>query len=120
MTDPSAPPPSPGRPSRSADAIDHYRFNPSRLLEDIAFAVGILSILARVVVELAHETGHWAPLADHKGIPWAFAASVVLLIAPKMLGKATAGRVWEALGGGVSAGLGKLVGRGRPAGPGED
>lgn len=81
----------------------------SRLLEDVAFLVGVLLIGAKGTVEIlqgaavfpAQEHGLWTIVVE-------FLRSS-LLVAPKMLGKATGGRAW----GAAAAGLGRLLGRGK-------
>lgn len=86
----------------------------SRHIEDAGFAAGGLLIVARGIAELVHE--FYPVIEAHKhGIPWGFFMGCGLLVLPKVLGRATAGKVWEAIGTGV----GRLIGRGRPAAPGE-
>jgi hypothetical protein len=89
----------------------------SRLIEDAGFVVGLGLLGLRGVAEILPEMlGPFMALRPHEHqFPTALILSSVLLVAPKWLGKASAGRVWEALG----AGGAKLIGRGRPAGPGE-
>lgn len=75
----------------------------SRLLEDVAFLVGVLLIGAKGTVEILQGAGVF-PAQAH-GL-WAIVVEFLrssLLVAPKMLGKATGGRVWEVLGGGVAS-----------------
>lgn len=90
----------------------------SRLIEDAGFLVGLTLLGLRGLAEIIPEfLGPFIPLRPHEHhFPTALILSCVLLVAPKWLGKATAGKVWEALGQGGS----KLLGRGRPAGPGEN
>lgn len=83
----------------------------ARAIEDIGFGVAIALIALRGLLELVHESGLVIP-PEHHGFPWGFAASVVLIIAPKYLGRITAGEVWKSIG----SGIGKLVGRGKPGG----
>lgn len=89
----------------------------SRLLEDVGFACGLLLLTLRGLAEIAHEVAAaLIELREHSHqFPWAFLMGCALLVAPKMVGRATAGRVWEAIGGGLA----KLVSRGRSRGPGE-
>ena len=98
----------------------HYRQDggSSRMLEDVAFGLGIFLVGLRGVAEVAHEVaGSLMELREHRHqFPWAFILSCGLLVLPKTVGRATAGKVWGAIGDG----LGRLVGRGRPAGPGDD
>ena len=84
----------------------------SRILEDTAFFLGLLLIASRAVIEMGQEIDYWPmPEEGHSfaGILVEFLRSS-LLVAPKILGRATAGGVWTAVGSGV----GKLVGRGKP------
>lgn len=102
------------RPSREYQTLSGGR---SRQIEDWGFVVAIVLMAIRGLSELLHE---WAAmlveLRPHPHPwPWAFLISVLVVALPKFLGRATAGKVWESIG----AGLGRLVGRGRPAGPGE-
>lgn len=67
----------------------------SRLLEDFGFLVGLLLIAGKGVVEILADAGI-VRHANH-GFPWAFFGYTALLIAPKMVGRASAGRAWEGL-----------------------
>jgi len=89
----------------------------SRLIEDVGFCVGLGLLGLRGLAEVVPEMlGPFMTLKPHEHhVPWAILLSSVLLVAPKWLGKATAGKVWEALGQGGA----KLLARGRPSGPGE-
>jgi hypothetical protein len=82
----------------------------SRMIEDSAFFLGLLLIASRATVEMGQEIGYWPMPADHHSA-WATLLEFLrasLLVAPKTLGRATAGGVWGAIGSGV----GKMVGRG--------
>lgn len=69
----------------------------SRLLEDLAFLLGIFLIGAKGLVEILQDASV-LPHRDHSfgSIMLEFGRNG-LLIAPKMLGRATAGRAWVAL-----------------------
>jgi hypothetical protein len=61
----------------------------SRLLEDVGFAAAIaVGIFAAGREAIAPSAG---------GFPWALAIVMAVLAAPKTLGRATSGRLWEAL-----------------------
>lgn len=62
----------------------------SRVLEDLGFLVGI--ILA-VLYVLGVKVGTGNPPA------WAVVSIIATLVAPKMIGRATAGRAWERIFG---------------------
>lgn len=84
----------------------------SRLLEDGAFIVGLILIASRAGVEMGQEIGYWPMPAVHHSL-WVTTVEFMrssLLIAPKMLGRARAGRSWGEFGRG-------LVGRGKPGEP---
>lgn len=70
----------------------------SRLLEDLAFLLGIFLIGAKGLVEILQDAS-LIPHHDHSlgSIVLEFGRNT-LLIAPKMLGRATAGKAWVALG----------------------
>ena len=70
----------------------------SRILEDLAFLVGVFLIGTKGVVEILQEASV-IPYHDHTvaSIVVEFGRSTVLVV-PKMIGKATAGRAWTALG----------------------
>jgi hypothetical protein len=74
----------------------------ARWLEDVGFVVGILLGIAYVgLVEIlptacySLDVCQQAPV-DHP-FPWVLVAIIALCIAPKMIGRSTAGRVWEAI-----------------------
>lgn len=80
----------------------------SRLLEDVAFFVGLLFIAAKSGVEIAQEIGLVASTQHTLTTVLIEFMRSSLLVAPKLLGRATAGRVWGSLG----AGAGKRLGGG--------
>jgi hypothetical protein len=88
----------------------------SRLLEDVAFCMGLFLIGGKGTIEMMQEAGR-LPHADHS-----FMTVLVeflrssLLIVPKMLGKSTGGAVW----GSIGSGIGKIVGRGGKPGRDDD
>ena len=69
----------------------------SRLLEDVAFLLGVFLIGSKGIVEVLQDASV-LPHRDHSlgSIVLEFGRNT-LLIAPKMLGRATAGRAWVAL-----------------------
>lgn len=73
--------------------------NRARWLEDVGFLVGIVNA---TLYTLGVKLGAAEPAT------WAVVALNATLIAPKMLGRSTAGRIWEGLakrfGGGTSGG----------------
>ena len=72
----------------------------SRILEDVAFLLAVLLAAAYVVgVEILPSVG-WrlGPCEAHEhGIPWGLVLSLSVLAAPKTLGRATAGKVWDVI-----------------------
>lgn len=91
----------------------------SRMIEDSAFALGVLLMGLKVAAEILEEMGFVKVPAEAEGAhghwPIGLFLFAALLIAPKTLGRITAGKLWSGLGDGVS----KLIARGRPAAPGE-
>ncbi|HYC32258.1 MAG TPA: hypothetical protein VEB59_08215 [Gemmatimonadales bacterium] len=71
----------------------------NRGVETFAFVLGVLNLSLHAVVE---SLRHWGFThgkdcpADH-GFPYAVLMISALLVAPKMIGRARAGRAWEAL-----------------------
>lgn len=81
----------------------------SRILEDVAFALGLVLIVGRATIEGGQDIGLWPTPNGHSpsSILLEFLRSS-LLIVPKMLGRATGGAVWGAIGSATA----KLIGRG--------
>lgn len=75
-----------------------------RLTEDVAMWVAIVLIVIRSGVELVQEIG-MVPHVD-AGFPFGFWMTCGLLVLPKVVGRASAGRFWEAIGGGIGRRIG--------------
>ena len=103
-----------GRPSSRYAA---ERGGIGRLGEDVGMWLALGLGTLRGISELAHEwIAMFVPLRPHThGIPWAFLGIFFGCLIPKTLGVVTAGEIWKSIG----SGLGRLISRGRPAGPGE-
>lgn len=72
----------------------------SRLLEDVGFAAAIaLGLLYGVAEALARIGVRLGPHAPDTSFPWGLLIVMAVLAAPKTLGRASAGRVWDAIGG---------------------
>lgn len=70
----------------------------SRLLEDIGFAVGLLLAAIYCLAEAAARVGFRLGTSEPiTGVPWVTLAMVALCIAPKMVGRSTAGAAWRAI-----------------------
>lgn len=71
--------------------------NISRILEDVAFMIGVLVLAAFAITEILPQVG--IVLGDcgviDTGTPWGVFMVGSLLVAPKMLGRATAGKIWS-------------------------
>ena len=81
-----------------------YGPNPiHRFVETFAFAGGVILLMLYMVVEILHAAGVrlGAVEPDH-GFPWGTMISASLLVAPKVVGRATAGRAWNKIAGGGS------------------
>lgn len=64
----------------------------NRVLENLGFLAGIgIGVFAAVRETMSGCTSH--------PFPWALAIIAGLLIAPKMIGRGSAGRAWEAVAG---------------------
>lgn len=68
----------------------------SRLIEDVGFVVGLVLAsvycLAEALARVGFRLGTSEPIT---GVPWVTLAIVFLCIAPKMIGRVSAGRAWE-------------------------
>jgi hypothetical protein len=89
----------------------------NRRLETFGFKAGVYLAAFNVVAETALRLGVcFSPgggCAPDQHVPWFLLALTVILIAPKMLGRARAGRIIEgATGGAISALTLRLTGRG--------
>ena len=73
--------------------------NWSRGLENAAFVVGVLVLAAFALTEVLPQVG--IAVGDCEvmdtGTPWGVFMVGSLLVAPKMLGRATAGKIWGAI-----------------------
>lgn len=70
----------------------------SRWIEDVGFALAI----AIGVAYVGAEAGFWGKTPE--GIPWGLLILMAVLAAPKTLGRATAGKVWDAVGARIRGG----------------
>lgn len=69
-----------------------------RYIENWAAVVGMLVVVAYVLlVEIMPHSGLMACSTPpvHPGFPWGVVILVAALVAPKTLGRASAGRIWE-------------------------
>ena len=91
--------------------------NVNRQIENWGYVIALVLVGARGLMEMVHEIVGWLlTLQPHKhAIPWAFLAAVFCFVLPKWVGRYTTGKVWQSIGGGI----GRLISRGRPAGPGD-
>lgn len=72
----------------------------SRLLEDIGFAAAIaLGVIYGVAEALARVGVRLGPHAPDTSFPWGLLIVMTILAAPKTLGRATAGRIWDVIAG---------------------
>jgi hypothetical protein len=78
-----------------------YGPNPiHRFVETFAFAGGVILLMLYMVVEILHAAGvRLGTGPTDEGFPWGTMISASLLVAPKMIGKATAGRAWNKIAG---------------------
>lgn len=68
----------------------------SRLLEDFAFVIGILQAVGYGVAEMLGELGvRIGPCEASTGFPTITVVVFLGCVVPKMLGRATAGKIWE-------------------------
>lgn len=71
-----------------------------RFLVDLAFILGVVVACGFAFAEIALKLGlHFGP-CEHvdSGTPWGLLIIATILIAPKTLGPAVAGRLWLAVG----------------------
>ncbi len=76
-----------------------------RTIETIAFALGVVILGAYGLAEALALLG-WrlGPHEGHHGFPWGQVVVATILVAPKLLGRATAGKIWGAIGQRFGAG----------------
>lgn len=68
----------------------------SRFLEDFAFVVAILQAIGYGVAEMLGEQGvRLGRCEANEGFPYVTIVLFLGCVAPKMLGRATAGKIWE-------------------------
>lgn len=67
----------------------------SRALENVGFLLGLGLVVGFELFADILPRAHGSTV-DH-AFPWGLVVAAALLVAPKMLGRATAGRVWDAL-----------------------
>jgi hypothetical protein len=84
----------------------------SRILEDVGFGaailLGVIYGVAEALARVGVRIGEHAPDAS---FPWGLLIVMAVLAAPKTVGRASAGRVWDAVAG-------MLPGRRSGGGPG--
>ena len=76
----------------------------SRVLEDVGFVVGLLMMvgyvgLVEILPALCHALGKCQNAPADTPFPWVVVTMAALCVAPKMIGRASAGKVWESLAG---------------------
>lgn len=77
----------------------------SRLLEDIAFIVGIAIAVLYAIGEFLTSMGWCIKTCNpHAGVPWMTVVLFAGCVLPKTLGRATAGKVWDAIASRVKGG----------------
>lgn len=70
-----------------------------RFAETAAFVLGVLIMASYGVAESLSLLGFRLGQHDgHHGFPWGQFVIGALLVAPKLLGRATAGKIWDAIG----------------------
>jgi hypothetical protein len=75
-----------------------------RRIETFAFVAAIVQLLGYQTVELLHRADVIHVNQAHEGFPWGTLISSVILISPKVIGKAFAGRALVAIAGGQTSG----------------
>jgi hypothetical protein len=108
--------------SHAADIERRWRAQRAgRYIENICLLIAAMLLALQGISEVAEQ---WYCLMNEcrphsHGFPWAFVLGFFGFLLPKGIGKLSGGKVWESIAANAGAGLGKLIGRGRPAGPGE-
>ena len=91
-------------PQQPAVVTTTVQYGPNpihRFVETFAFAGGVVLLMLYMVVEILHAAGvRLGSGPTDEGFPWGTMISASLLVAPKMIGKATAGRAWNKIAGG--------------------
>lgn len=90
-------------PQPTAVITTTARFGPNpihRAVETFAFVGGVLLLMTYMVVEILHAAGvRLGTGPTDEGFPWGTMISASLLVAPKVVGRVTAGRAWTKLAG---------------------
>lgn len=93
-------------PQQPAVVTTTVQYGPNpihRFVETFAFAGGVILLMLYMVVEILYAAGvRLGTGPTDEGFPWGTMISASLLVAPKMIGKATAGRAWNKIAGGGS------------------
>lgn len=89
--------------AQPATIVTTARYGPNpihRFVETFAFAGGVVLLMLYMIVEVLHAAGIRLGTGetDH-GFPFGTMIAASLLVAPKMIGKATAGRAWSRFAG---------------------
>lgn len=79
--------------------------NIDRLVETTGFGIGVGLLATKTFVEILQDAGFLTYPPEH-GWPWGLFLSCGLMVLPKFLGKATAGKVWGSIGEGLSRRIG--------------
>ena len=83
-------------PNATLPGASHSNGKRSRLLEDIAFMIAMLQAVAFGAAETAARVGFYVgEKPPESGIPYMSITIFLGCVAPKMLGRATAGKIWE-------------------------
>lgn len=82
-----------------------------RMVENIGFLGGALVAVLYGTAEAAQQAGLLQNPAHSRGIPWGLVIIVGALVLPKTLGRATAGKIWQA---GVVAALKRRLSSAHP------
>lgn len=87
----------------------------SRILEDVGFAAAIaLGLLYGIAEALARIGLYVGDKAPDTSFPWGLLIVMSIMAAPKTLGRATAGRIWDVIAGRGSRSIGGADGPGDP------
>lgn len=99
------------RPSRGTTGLRRALGHPttSRVVENVTFAIGVLLgagyvVLVEILPDTCYALSKCANAPTHPAFPWGMFAILALLVAPKTLGRVTAGKVWTLFAGRVGGG----------------